>query len=69
MSVAPYEEREEKTRFDYLVQWMFDAEIADGECGECDETTDRLSRVRNVFGEPLCVRCWSERKRSAPVRE
>lgn len=65
--VAPYERKETKTKFDYLAQWMFDAPVVhDRACDGCGATTTRLSRVRDVFGDPLCVSCWSERKRNAP---
>lgn len=63
----PYERTDEPTRFDYLVQWMFDAEIVtDRPCEGCGAKTTRLSRVREVFGEPMCIQCWHERRRGLP---
>lgn len=65
--LLPYERKETKTRFDYEVQWSFDAPIVENHpCNGCGHTTTRLSRVREVFGEPLCISCWGDRRRNVP---
>lgn len=49
-------------------EWYFTGSTPEP-CDGCGDTSDRLGKVRRVFSVPLCIRCFHDRRRSAPKGE